>query len=153
MTTVTKQRKLKRLADRRMVRRFIERIDDVQPGMFLGDIEGYGMRRISGPLLTNFRYTSENVRSYVLAAKKYTKIDPSIRFGISDHTITVHEDEGWVQQLQGYGGFFLCNSRRCDLGPFWRIFEAIHKAQSHWTRRLRQKMQHKMLRRRARVST
>ena len=149
MTTVTKQRKLKRLADRRMVRRFIERIDDVQPGMFLGDIEGYGMRRISGPLLTNFQYTSENVRSYVLAAKKYTKIDPSIRFGISDHTITVHEDEGWVQQLQGYGGFFLCNSRRCDLGSFWRIYDNIHKAQSHFTRRMR----HKLLRRRARIST
>lgn len=151
MTTVTKQRKLKRLADRRMMRRFIERIHGVGPGMFPGDIEGHNARYSGAPLLTNFRYTSLNVRSYVLAAKQYSKINPSVRFGMSDHTITVHEDEGWVQKLPGYGGFFLCSSHRCALDSFWRIFDRIRKERTHnlnqeLTRRMRQiRLKRKMM--------
>lgn len=150
MTTLTKQRKLKRLADRRMMRRFIERIHGVGPGMFLGDIEGHNARYSGAPLLTNFRYTSLNVRSYVLAAKRYTKIDPSVRFGMSDHTITVDEDEGFVAELHGHGGFFLCSSRRYGLDSLWRIFDRIRKERTHnlnqeLTRRMRQiRLQRKM---------
>lgn len=132
MTTLTKKRKMKRDTDRKMVSRFIERIYVVEAGFFPGDIEGFGLNCAHVSLLTNFR--RNEVRPYILAAKKYAKINPSVRFGMSNYAITVDEDEGWVQELPDHQGLFLCTSRE-SLDRFWKIYDAIVEERTRYTHR------------------